>query len=83
MGYSIVYAVIVLMVSWQATLAAIGAGLVILFMFKFLITKARQAGNRQTTLLQSLMAHMTDSLVMIKPLKTMARENLADAVLRK
>jgi ATP-binding cassette subfamily C protein len=26
---------------------------------------------------------MTDSLVMIKPLKTMARENLADAVLRK
>lgn len=78
-----VYAVIVLMVSWQATLAAIGAGLVILYMFKFLITKARQAGNRQTKLLQSLVAHMTDSLVMIKPLKTMARENLADAVLRK
>jgi ATP-binding cassette subfamily C protein len=78
-----VYAVIVLMVSWQATLAAIGAGLAILYMFKFLITKARQAGNRQTKLLQSLVAHMTDSLVMIKPLKTMGRENLTDAVLRK
>ena len=80
---SIVYAVIVLMVSWQATLAAIGAGLVILYMFKFLITKTRQAGDRQTTLLQSLMAHMTDSLIMIKPLKTMGRENLTDAVLSK
>ena len=80
---AMVYAVIVLMVSWQATLAAIGAGLVILYLFRFLITKARQAGNRQTKLLQSLVAHMTDSLVMIKPLKTMARENLADAVLRK
>lgn len=80
---AIVYAVIVLMVSWQATLAAIGAGFVILYLFKFLITKARQAGNRQTILLQSLMAHMTDSLLMIKPLKTMARENLTDAVLRK
>lgn len=80
---AIVYAVIVLMVSWQATLAAIGAGFVILYLFKFLITKARQAGNRQTILLQSLVAHMTDSLLMIKPLKTMARENLTDAVLRK
>ena len=80
---AIVYTVIVLMVSWQATLAAIGAGLVILYMFKILITKARQSGNRQTKLLQSLMAHMTDSLIMIKPLKTMARENLTDAVLIK
>jgi ATP-binding cassette subfamily C protein len=80
---AIVYAVIVLMVSWQATLIAIGAGLVILYMSKYFIAKARQAGNQQTILLQSLMAHMSDSLLMIKPLKTMARENLTDAVLRK
>jgi ATP-binding cassette subfamily C protein len=79
---AIVYAVIVLMISWQATLIAIGAGLVILYMFKLFITKARQSGNRQTKLLQSLVAHMTDSFIMIKPLKTMAREHLADEVLR-
>ncbi len=80
---ALVYAIIVLTVSWQATLAAIGASFFILYMFKLFITKARQAGNQQTKLLQSLSAHMTDSLVMIKPLKTMARENLADEVLRK
>ena len=49
---------------------AIGAGrLVILYMFKFLITKARQAGRRQTKLLKVPVVHMTDSLVMIKPLE--------------
>jgi len=80
---ALVYAVVVLLVSWQATLAAIGAGFVILFLFRFLITKARKAGKLQTIILQSLMARMTDSLMMIKPLKTMARENLANASLKK
>jgi ATP-binding cassette subfamily C protein len=32
---------------------------------------------------QSLISYLTDSLVLIKPLKTMAREHLANAVLKK
>lgn len=31
----------------------------------------------------TLIAYLTDSLIMIKPLKTMAREHLADAALKK
>ena len=44
--------------------------------------KARRAGKRQTKLLQSLLANMTDSLQSIKPLKAMAREDSADSVLK-
>jgi ATP-binding cassette subfamily C protein len=42
---------------------------------------ARRAGAKQTELLHSLLARLTDSLQSIKPLKAMAREDLADAVL--
>ncbi len=80
---AMVYAVILFLVSWQATLAAIAVGLASMYMLRFLITKSKIAGKQRTKVLQSLIARMTDSLMMIKPLKTMAREHLADAVLRK
>ena len=38
---------------------------------------------RQTDLQKSLLAHLTDTVLSIKPLKAMARENLADSVLEK
>jgi ATP-binding cassette subfamily C protein len=81
--HAIVYGTIVFLVSWKATLVALAAGLVILVLFRHFIQKSKRAGARQTKLLQSLIAVMTDSLLMIKPLKTMAREHLADAVLEK
>jgi ATP-binding cassette subfamily C protein len=80
---AVIYATIAFLVSWKATLIALGAGLIILVLFRHLIEKSRQAGMRQTKLLESLLAIMTDSLTMIKPLKTMAREHLVDAVLKK
>jgi ATP-binding cassette subfamily C protein len=80
---AMVYAVILFLVSWQATLAAIAVGLASMYMLRFLITKSKIAGKQRTKVMQSLIARMTDSLMMIKPLKTMAREHLADAVLRK
>jgi ATP-binding cassette subfamily C protein len=81
--HAIVYAVLALMVSWQATLAAVTAGLLIIFLLRRVVQKARRAGERQTKLLQSLLANMTDSLQSIKPLKAMAREDSADALLKK
>ena len=78
-----IYATIVFLVSWKATLIALAAGSFILLLFRRYITKSRKAGERQTILLNSLLAYLTDSLTMIKPLKTMAREHLADAVLKK
>jgi ATP-binding cassette subfamily C protein len=78
----IVYMGVAFLVSWKATLASMTAGLIILVILSRLIRKARRAGERQTRLLQSLLARLTDSLQSIKPLKAMAREELADTVLQ-
>ena len=80
---AMIYTTIALLVSWQATLVAFIGGFLILALFRRYIKKAKKAGERQTKLLQSLLSIMTESLVMIKPLKTMAREHFVDAVLKK
>jgi len=80
---AIVYGTIVFLVSWKATVVALAAGIAILFTVRRFIRKSRRAGQRLVIVSQSLMTYLTDSLIMIKPLKTMAREHLADAVLQK
>jgi ATP-binding cassette subfamily C protein len=80
---AIVYGTIVFLVSWKATVIALAAGIAILFTVRRFIRKSRRAGQRLVIVSQSLMTYLTDSLIMIKPLKTMAREHLADAVLQK
>ena len=74
---------VAILVSWKATLAAVVAGLLIVYVLSRLVKKARHAGVRQTKLMQSLLSRLTDSLMSIKPLKAMAREESADAFLRK
>ncbi len=78
---ALVYSSVALLVSWKATLVAIAAGMILLYGLNRLVRMARRAGARQTELLHSLLARLTDSLQSIKPLKAMAREDLADAVL--
>ena len=78
-----IYACVALLVSWRATLLAIATGLFLVYILSHLVTKARRAGLRQTELLKSLLSHLTDTLVSIKPLKAMARETRADALLDK
>jgi ATP-binding cassette, subfamily C, bacterial len=80
---AIVYAAVALLVSWEATLVALGIGLLILYGLGHWVRKARQAGVRQTKWLKSLLAHLTDVLHSIKPLKAMGREKLAESVLMK
>lgn len=80
---ALVYIILAFLVSWKATFAAIAAGVIIIFVLKRFVKKARRAGVRQTHLLKSLLALMTDTLQSIKPLKAMARENLADFFLKK
>lgn len=71
------------LVSWQATLIALGGGVIIFFTVGSLVRKTKRAGWRQTKLMKSLLSILTDSLQSIKPLKSMARENSVEAVLLK
>jgi ATP-binding cassette subfamily C protein len=79
---ALIYGSVAMMVSWQATLASLAAGFVILFLSHFLVKMTRKAGKRQTVLLKSLLSRMTDTLQSVKTLKAMGREGLADNVLR-
>ena len=78
---AIIYGSIAFLISWKAMLASIVMGVSLLYGLNRFVRKARRAGARQTSLLQSSLAHLTDSLQSIKPLKAMAREDLADVVL--
>lgn len=80
---AMVYVGVACLVSWKATLAALAAGLVIFYILRRLIGKARRAGERQTKLLKSLLGHLVDSLQSIKATKAMALDNLAESVLSK
>jgi ATP-binding cassette subfamily C protein len=76
-----IYVILAFLVSWKATLLALGGGVFILIVLRRLIRKTRRAGHRQVTHMQDLVTQMTDILISIKPLKAMAREDSADAVL--
>ncbi len=75
------YSVVALLVSWQATLVALAAGALFIFLLNRLVHTSRRAGAKQTRLLRSLLARLSDNLQSVKPLKAMARENLANALL--
>lgn len=77
----LIYAGVALALSWRATLAAIVAGSVVIGLSHFLVNITRKAAIKQTRLMTSLMANLTDTLQSVKPLKAMGRENLADQVL--
>jgi len=80
---ALAYAGVALLISWKATLVSLGVGLLLAYLLKRLILKARHAGTRQTELLKSLLTHLTDTLQSIKPLKAMASESRADSLLAK
>jgi ATP-binding cassette subfamily C protein len=79
---AVVYSIVALLVSWQATLIALAAGTVFVYLLNRLVHMSRRAGARQTRLLRSLLARLSDHLQSVKPLKAMARENLASALLK-
>ena len=65
----LVYAAIAFAVSWQATIAAILAGAFTMGALNSLVRMSSKAGWRQTRLLKSLMARLTDTLQAVKLLK--------------
>ncbi|HCW90542.1 MAG TPA: ABC transporter ATP-binding protein [Marinobacter sp.] len=79
---AVVYAVIALLVSWQASAVMLLLGTVLLLALQWLVQTARRAGKKQTRLMSSLLSYLTDVLGSVKPLKAMARQDVADSLLR-
>jgi len=77
----LIYGGVAFALSWRASLVAIVAGAIVIGLSHFLVNITRKAANKQTRLMTSLMANLTDTLQSVKPLKAMAREYLADKVL--
>ncbi len=75
------YFVVALLVSWKTTLLFMTMASLILLMLYKMVAKAKRAGRKQTQLLQSLLAKLSDSLQSLKAFKAMGRENLADELL--
>lgn len=78
---AIAYFVVAVLVSWKITLIFMAAASLVLLMLYSLVGKAKRAGRKQTKLLQSLLARLSDSLQSLKAFKAMGRENLADELL--
>ncbi len=79
---AVAYAVIALIVSWQAAIICFFFGLVMLVGLRGLVKTSRKAGKSQTTLMRDLLVSLSDTLGSVKPLKAMAREDIADSLLR-
>jgi ATP-binding cassette subfamily C protein len=77
------YFTVALLVSWKTTLIFMTAASLILVLLYKLVSKAKRAGRKQTRLLQSLLARLSDNLQSLKAFKAMGRENMADELLSK
>ncbi len=80
---AVIYTGIAVLLSWQASLAALVAGGIMLWALHGLVKSAGAAGRNQTGLLRSMLSVMTDQLGAVKPLKAMAREQHLDGLLER
>ena len=78
---AMVYVIIATLVMWQAALFSLLTGLFIYLLLGRLVKMARRAGKRQTKFTRSMVGRLTDTLLSVKPLKSMGREAQVDAVL--
>ena len=78
---AMVYLTIATLVKWQAALVALLVGLLIYWLLGRLVKASRRAGKRQTKFTQSMIARLADTLLSVKPLKSMGRERLVNTVL--
>lgn len=70
-----VYVGVAFMVSWQVATITLSLGGLMLLSLSFLVRVSKRAGRRQTELLKSLIARLSDGLYAIKPLKAMGKED--------
>jgi ATP-binding cassette subfamily C protein len=78
---TILYVGLAAAVSWQTTIGATFVGLFTVGTLSGLVRKTKRAGVKQTNLMRTLIARMTDVLYAVKPLKAMGREPLVAPLL--
>ncbi len=78
---ALIYATVAVAISWRATVAGLCAGVLVVGACGVLVRIARKAGRNQTARLRTLSAQLSDVLLSVRPLKAMAQERLAEAVL--
>lgn len=72
---------IALLASWQVTVVGLLAGIFMIVLLQRLVGIARQAGGRQTVLMNDLVSRLSDVISLIKPLKAMGREGYTGPLL--
>ena len=77
----ILYIILALLVSWPATVASLLVGMGLASVSHRLIRISRRVGKEQTKLMKVLQARLADTLQSVKPIKAMARDELADTML--
>lgn len=76
-----VFLLVALLINWKIAVLAMFVGAAIFGVLKIMVSISREAGSRQKSSFQHLMALLTDSLASLKPLKSMAREGHIDRML--
>jgi ATP-binding cassette subfamily C protein len=79
--HAIIYVSVALLVSWRATLIALAAGTLFWYPLNRFVKKAKKAGNRQIKVRRSLSSFFVDTILSLKSLKAMAREDRAEGIL--
>jgi ATP-binding cassette subfamily C protein len=77
---TLVYFGVALLVSWEATLICLVAGLAVWAVSHQFVKISKYAGTGQTNWYRSLLGSLTDILQSIKTLKSMGRERAAEAL---
>lgn len=78
---TVVYTVLAMLVSWQATFICLAASLVILLFSQVFVRISKRAGLGQTHWYRSLLGTLTDLLQSVKTFKAMGRDDAAADVL--
>jgi ATP-binding cassette subfamily C protein len=71
----LIYLCIILMVSWEITLVSIFAGTLLLWLLRYFVRIARQAGSEERQSYETISSRLVDGLSGIKPIKAMAHEH--------
>jgi ATP-binding cassette subfamily C protein len=79
--HATIYVSVALMISWKATLIALAAGMLFWYPLNRYVKKAKKAGSRQVKVRRSLSSFFVDTILSLKSLKAMAREDRAEGAL--